>query len=86
MPVAFITCFGKGYLAPLGFLLILIVLSQIIAALIYGEYFPKSIPAFYSGLTGEVGNIDLSGFLIVFITSLAGIIATLFWWLTKDHE
>src|SRR5699024_9663923 len=47
-PVAFLASYGKGYLAPLGFIIIVVVFSQIIAASGYGEYFSWSIFFLYS--------------------------------------
>src|SRR5699024_12770878 len=49
-PVAFLASYGNGYLVPLGFIIIAVVFSQIITASGYGEYFPWSITALYSGI------------------------------------
>lgn len=86
-PVAFFASFGKGYLAPLGFVILMLVLSQIAAVAGFGEYFPWAIPALYSGVTVEEGStLDWSSIGIILITSLLGILATLFWWLFADHH
>lgn len=84
-PVAFFASFTRGYLAPLGFIIIALIFSQIIAAVGYGAYFPWSVPALYSGMTGE-NIISLSGIIMIFITSLLGIFSTLFWWLYADQH
>src|SRR5699024_12038426 len=52
-PVAFFASYGGGYMAPLGFVVFTLVLSQIIAAAGFGEYFPWSVPALYSGEIGR---------------------------------
>lgn len=84
-PVAFFASFSRGYLAPLGFLVIALIFSQIIAAIGYGAYFPWSVPALYSGMTGE-HIINLSGIIMIIITSLFGVFSTLFWWLYADQH
>lgn len=84
-PVAFFASFSRGYLAPLGFIVIALIFSQIIAAVGYGAYFPWSVPALYSGMTGE-NIIGSSGVIMIFITSLLGFFSTLFWWLFADQH
>jgi ABC-type transport system involved in multi-copper enzyme maturation permease subunit len=84
-PVAFFASWGKGYLAPLGFVVLMVVFSQIIAAVGYGDYFPWSIPALFSGITGEGQSLRASSFLIVVFTSLTGFVGTLAWWLYADQ-
>lgn len=84
-PVAFVASYGQGYLAPLGFVVLLVVASQLVAATGLGEYFPWSIPAIYSGVAET--EMSLGGLPIVLIiaTSLAGLLATLLWWVKADH-
>lgn len=86
IPVAFLASYSQGYLAPLGFVIFTLVLSQIIAAVGYGEYFPWAIPALYSGLSGEEGVIHWSGLFMIIGTSIVGFISTLFWWLFAEHH
>lgn len=85
-PAAFFACWGKGYLAPLGFVIFMVVIAQVIAAIGYGEYFPWAIPALYSGLAGDQSVLLPSSLLLVLGTSLTGIGATLGWWLWADHQ
>ncbi len=86
-PVAFFASFGRGYLSPLGFMIITLILSQIVVAMGFGEFFPWSIPALASGIAGEesaaLTNISLS---IVFLTSIIGLISTIFWWRYADQD
>jgi ABC-2 type transport system permease protein len=86
-PVAFFAIFGKGYIAPLGFVAILLVLAQIFGALGFGNYFPWAIPGIYSGSGGadmKAGLNSLS-FLIIIITSIIGYFCTIFWWKYSDQ-
>lgn len=85
-PAAFFACWGEGYLAPLGFVIFMVVIAQVIAAIGYGEYFPWAIPALYSGLAGDQPVALPSSLLLVLGTSLTGIGATFGWWLWADHQ
>jgi len=84
-PVAFLASFTRGYLAPLGFVMMTLVLSQIMTAAGFGEYFPWAIPTLYSGITGK-SMINWSGILIIMFTSLFGFLATLYWWIYADQH
>lgn len=84
-PIAFIALCGKGYLAPLGFVALLLVLAQVIAAAGYGTYFPWSIPALYSGTSGEQREmLNIFSYSILILTGIAGYIATIIYWKTAD--
>ena len=87
LPIAFFAISGKGYLVPLGIVVVLLVLAQIMGALGLGTYFPWSIPGIYSGSGGENFKLQLNylSFLIVFITGIAGYIGTLMWWKYSDQ-
>jgi ABC-2 type transport system permease protein len=79
-----VTCFasaGHGYLAPLGFVFLMLLLAQVVAVAGWGEYFPWSIPALYA--QGEpLGAIS---YVIVAATSVLGIAVTLAWWAYADQ-
>lgn len=86
-PIAFFAIFGKGYLAPLGIVAILLVLAQIIGALGIGNYFPWAIPGIYSGSGGAELKAGLNAwsYYIIFITGVAGYLATIFYWKYSDQ-
>ncbi len=86
-PIAFFAIWGKGYLAPLGFVSLTLVFAQIIAATGYGYYFPWSIPGLFSGAGGEY-KAQLNGlsYSILVLTSIAGYIATVTFWKLADHS
>ncbi len=85
-PVALFACYGRGYLAPLGFVIMTMILSQIIGAIGYGSFFPWSIPALFSNVTGEGNLLSVTGVSIILITSLIGFISTLsFWWFADQN-
>jgi ABC-2 type transport system permease protein len=85
-PIAFFSMWGKGYLAPLGFVALVLVFSQILAALGYGQYFPWSVPALFSGVTGEYKEqLNAMSYLILFIVSAFGYCITILYWKCTDH-
>ncbi|WP_439880126.1 ABC transporter permease [Pontibacter sp. MBLB2868] len=86
VPIAFFALLGKGYLAPLGFVALTLVLSQVIAAIGYGSYFPWSIPGLYSGAGGAYKNLlDKYSYSILIMTCVAGYLATVIYWKTADQ-
>lgn len=86
VPIAFFAIWGKGYLAPLGFVALTLVFAQIIAATGYGSYFPWSIPGLYSGSGGEYKMLlDNYSYIVLILTSIAGYIATISYWNNTDQ-
>src|SRR5699024_8304221 len=77
-PFGFFASFGRGYLLSLGAIFIILIFSQIIVAIGYGEYFPWSVPVLYSGITGVPFKFDTLHSALIAITSLTGILGT--WW------
>lgn len=85
-PVALFAPVGRGYLWPLGFVIIILIFSQIISAIGFGHYFPWSIPALYSGIAGDVLEFNFINISMIFVTSLVGIVATIWWYLYVDQD
>ena len=85
-PIAFFASAGRGYLPPMAAAILALILAQLLAAAGWGDYFPWSIPALYSGMAGpDYAEIGWISFLIVLLTGLAGLIATLAWWQMADQ-
>lgn len=87
-PVALIASIGRGYLAPIGFVLITLITTQFIGIGIPGitPYFPWVIPALYSGLAGaQLPQPSVASYVILLFTSLSGFIGTVAWWLYADQ-
>jgi ABC-2 type transport system ATP-binding protein len=57
-----------------------------LAAVGWGAFFPWSVPALYSGLAGtQIDQLSAASYMVVILTSLAGLAATLAWWRFADQ-
>src|SRR5688572_21150373 len=85
-PVAFIASMGRGYLPPLAWAVLTIFFSQIIAATGWGDWFPWSVPALYSGVVGPRSEqLGIHSYVLVMLAGIAGFAATFWWWLNADQ-
>ena len=85
-PIAFFAGVGRGYLAPMGAAILLLILAQVVAAAGWGEYFPWAVPALHAGMAGpEMGQMGPVSYALVLLTALAGIAGTLVWWKWADQ-
>ncbi|MEI2394670.1 MULTISPECIES: ABC transporter permease [Paenibacillus] len=66
----------KGYLAPLGLILIIVILSNVLASFGFAPYFPWTIPSVFQ----STGSLHLSSILILAYTGIIGIAGTFAWW------
>jgi len=75
--VAWITTLGRGYLSPLGFALAMLALGNLFAKTGWALWFPWSIVPLSIGMVGQpVQTLPLGSFVVVALTFLAGIVAT----------
>lgn len=87
MPIAFFALWGKGYMAPLGFVALTLVFSQIIGATGYGSFFPWSVPGLYSGAGGEYKKmLNSFSYVSVFLASALGYLSTVLYWKLSDQS
>lgn len=85
-PVAFFAGVGRGYLAPMGIAILFLILAQLVGATGWGEYFPWSIAALYSGAAGpQYGSLSAASGLIILLTGVIGIVATVAFWERADQ-
>ncbi|MBD3180828.1 hypothetical protein GF312_00950 [Candidatus Poribacteria bacterium] len=80
-PVAFFASYGRGYLPPLGFVILTLIIAQFISLVGLGPYFPWAIPALYT----ENAQLGVISYIILFLTIIYGLIATLAWWRFADQ-
>ncbi|TFG82733.1 MAG: bacitracin ABC transporter permease [Spirochaetales bacterium] len=87
VPVAFVASFGRGYLAPLGYVILTIALSQVFAILGHGEFVPWAIPLFAlaSANPGQA-QLGAASYVIYTVTVAAGFLGTLAWWRYADQK
>ena len=84
--VALIASLGRGYMASFGWVILTVFLAQIAAVIGWGDWFPWSVPALFSGAAGP--RTELMGthsYVIVMIASLIGLFATFYWWRSADQ-
>jgi ABC-2 type transport system permease protein len=81
MPIAFAASAWRGYLPPIGVLMLAMALAQLVNAAGWGAYFPWAVPALYAN--GE--RLGLASYVIVAVTSAAGLAGTLLWWERADQ-
>ena len=85
-PVAFIASMGRGYLPPLGWAVLTIFFAQIIAATGWGDWFPWSVPALFSGVAGPRGELlGVHSYLLVILAGTVGLFVTFWWWHNADQ-
>lgn len=86
LPVAFVSCAGRGYLPGFGYTLLTLIVGMIFAATGWGIYIPWSVPGLFSGAAGsEGGQPGALGFILVVLTGIIGVAVTFFWWTHADQ-
>ena len=84
--VAFFASAGKGYLPSFGWTILTVALAQIVAITGWGDWFPWSIPALFSGAAGpRTGLLGWYSYPLLLVASLIGVMATFYWWRNADH-
>jgi ABC-2 type transport system permease protein len=82
LPFAFFASLGRGYLFPIGMLVTIMILTNLVTAAGWAEYFPWGVLGLYA--QGEA--LSPVSFLIVALTSLAGMAGTYLWWNYADQN
>jgi len=84
--VALLASIGRGDLLPFGWTIFTVVLAQIAAITGWGDWFPWSVPALFSGAAGPRAELlGMHSYIIVFIASLLGLAGTFYWWRNADQ-
>jgi ABC-2 type transport system permease protein len=77
---------GRGYLAAVGVMFATVFAAQVVALLGYGQWFPWSVPAIYSGTAGpDQPSVGPIGYTLVALIGLAGVGGTVIWWRHADQ-
>lgn len=90
IPFALAASIARGYLAAVGCLFLALILGQVISQLGYGQYYPWTIPMFYSGaaeaLSGKTAApLGLVSYILVAIVSVLSLVITSAWWRYADQ-
>ena len=84
--VALFAGIGRGELPPIGWTVLTVFLAQIAAVTGWGDWFPWSIPALFSGAAGPRAELlGLHSYILIALTSLLGFAATFYWWRNADQ-
>jgi len=85
-PVAFFASYGRGYLPPMGFVILTLIIAQFTGLVGLGPYFPWAIPGVYSVGAGTEGmQLGVASFIILFFSTVLGLIGTFAWWRFADQ-
>ena len=75
--VAFIAALGRGYLAPLGFTIFMLVMGNVLGATGWGRYFPWSIVPLFAGAAGPRNEtLAPESLWVLTVTCLVGVSLT----------
>jgi ABC-type transport system involved in multi-copper enzyme maturation permease subunit len=83
-PTAFLASYSRGYILPLGFVILTLIIANFSGLVGMGPYFPWAIPGLY-GVPSETGLHSVS-YIILFVTGLAGFYATTGFWKYADQK
>jgi ABC-2 type transport system permease protein len=84
--VALLASAGRGYLPPFGWTVLTVVLAQIAAATGWGDWFPWSVPALFTGVAGPRADfLGPHSYRLVLVAGLIGLAATFYWWRSADQ-
>jgi ABC-2 type transport system permease protein len=76
--VAWVATLGRGYLPPLGFAMVTLVLGNVFGATGWGKWFPWSIVPLFAGVAGpRVETLAPGSLAVVGVTCLLGVAATM---------
>jgi len=84
--VALIASMGRGYMPAFGWTIFTVALAQIAIITGWGDWFPWSIPALFSGAVGpRAEQLGYHSYVIISLASLIGLTATFYWWRNADQ-
>lgn len=87
-PVTFIASLGKGYLLPVGYALLSLIVTNLIAVGAPGlvPYVPWAFPAIFSGIGGvAMPQVTVWSYIIFILTIAFGYTGTVLWWKFADQ-
>jgi ABC-2 type transport system permease protein len=83
MPFALFASVGRGYLLPMGLAVLTLMVTNLVALIGWGEYFPWAVPGLYAQGKSSLAPVS---YWIVLFTGLAGMLGTYLWWKYADQS
>jgi ABC-2 type transport system permease protein len=83
LPFAFFASAGRGYLLPIGIVILVMILGNVVNVAGWGEYFPWAIPALFA--QSQASLVPASYWIVIF-TGLIGLAVTYTWWKFADQS
>ena len=84
--VALFAGIGHGELPPIGWIVLTVALAQVAAITGWGDWFPWSVPALFSGAAGPRSELlGIHSYILVILAGVAGLAGTFYWWRTADQ-
>jgi ABC-2 type transport system permease protein len=85
--VAWVAGLGRGYLAPVIWMILTMGLANMVSLLGWGDWFPWGVPILVSGMIEKnADRVGLHSYLVVALAFLVGMIATFLWWRNADQS
>ncbi len=86
-PVAFFASWGRGFLPPMAFVILTLMIINLASFTGYTPYIPWAIPMILGGSAGNGSEkLGLLNYLILSITVIAGYAGTSLWWRYRDQN
>lgn len=83
LPFALLAGVGRGYLLPLGAMMLALVSANLLALAGWADYFPWAVPGLIAMNQATMLPLSLT---LVALTGLAGVLATQWWWTYADQS
>lgn len=86
-PVAFLASYSRGYMLPMGFVILTLIVANFTGIVGLGPYFPWAIPGLYGTASGlESLQLNNASYIILFSTGILGLFGTLAIWRFADQK
>jgi len=80
-PAAFLANYTRGYLLPIGFTIITIIIGNFMGLTGLTQFYPWALPTVYQ----YVGHLGTNSWIILCITGALGLLGTFAWWRYSDQ-
>ena len=85
--VAFLASYSRGYMLPMGFVILTLIAANFTGIVGLGPYFPWAIPGLYGTASGLEGlQLKIASYFILFSTGILGLSGTMAIWRYADQK